>query len=190
MGSHKKGAALRKNSVKNFGTYFEAARYRLGVTNTPYDCSACGGGGARRWGLTQHRVRATMLKIGRMRVSSKTVSSIMNRVQRPWGSFVILHNDPAYVVKQISVLPGRRLSLQSHAHRSESWTIVSGEALITLGEVEFVGGALGQVFIPCGVKHRIKNTSEHDDLVIVEVQLGTVLDEADIVRYEDDYQRS
>ena len=114
----------------------------------------------------------------------------MNLVARPWGTFAVLHSNPDYVVKEIRVLPGHRLSLQSHVHRSESWTIVSGEALITLGEVELVGGALGQVFIPCGVKHRIKNTSERNDLVIVEVQLGAVLDEADIVRYEDDYQRS
>lgn len=110
-------------------------------------------------------------------------------VERPWGSFLVLHSGEKYVVKQICVSPGHRLSLQSHAHRSESWTIVSGSALVTLGDVELVHGALGQVFVPCGVKHRIKNTSGNEDLVIVEVQLGDVLDEDDIVRYEDDYQR-
>lgn len=110
-------------------------------------------------------------------------------VERPWGSFVVLHSGDKYLVKQICVSPGHRLSLQSHARRSESWTVVSGNALVTLGDVELVTGTLGQIFVPCGVKHRIKNTSDNEDLVIVEVQLGDVLDEADIVRYEDDYQR-
>ena len=39
-------------------------------------------------------------------------------------------------------------------------------------------------------KHRIKNVSEHDDLVFIEVQLGTYFGEDDIVRISDDYKRN
>ena len=37
-------------------------------------------------------------------------------------------------MKRIVVTPQGRLSLQSHKHRSEHWTVVSGEATVTVGE--------------------------------------------------------
>ena len=45
------------------------------------------------------------------------------------------------------------------------------------------------VLVPRGEKHRIKNTSYDTPLLISEVQVGDVLSEDDIVRYEDDYGR-
>jgi mannose-6-phosphate isomerase-like protein (cupin superfamily) len=45
------------------------------------------------------------------------------------------------------------------------------------------------VRIPCQAKHRISNPGP-DDLVFVETQTGSSFEEADIVRYEDDYGRA
>ena len=44
---------------------------------------------------------------------------------RPWGSFHILDEKPGFKVKRLVAIEGGRLSLQSHKHRSEHWTVVS-----------------------------------------------------------------
>ena len=46
--------------------------------------------------------------------------------QRPWGSYTVLDDEPTFKVKRIEVLPGKRLSYQRHARRSEHWFIVDG----------------------------------------------------------------
>ena len=45
---------------------------------------------------------------------------------RPWGSWEVLDAGLGYKVKRINVRPHSRLSLQTHAHRSEHWMVVSG----------------------------------------------------------------
>jgi mannose-6-phosphate isomerase len=111
--------------------------------------------------------------------------------QRPWGSYTVLDDAAAHKVKRIEVLPGKRLSYQRHARRSEHWFIVSGTALVTLDGVqrELVPGE--SVDIPVGTAHRIENATDADaDVVFVEVQHGAYFGEDDIVRLEDDYGRS
>jgi len=109
--------------------------------------------------------------------------------QRPWGSYTVLDDAAAHKVKRIEVLPGKRLSYQRHARRSEHWFIVSGTALVTLDGVqcELVPGE--SVDIPVGTAHRIENAADAD-VVFVEVQHGAYFGEDDIVRLEDDYGRS
>jgi mannose-6-phosphate isomerase len=111
--------------------------------------------------------------------------------QRPWGSYTVLDDAAAHKVKRVEVLPGKRLSYQRHARRSEHWFIVSGTALVTLDGVqrELVPGE--SVDIPVGTAHRIENATDADaDVVFVEVQHGAYFGEDDIVRLEDDYGRS
>jgi len=108
---------------------------------------------------------------------------------RPWGEYFVLEDDPTHKVKRIIIKPGGRLSYQYHHHRAEVWTIVQGEAIITLNGVDEVykKGQVAQ--IPHGAKHRIQNQT-NEDVVFIEVQLGTYFGEDDIVRIEDDYNRS
>ncbi|MCX8007100.1 MAG: mannose-1-phosphate guanylyltransferase/mannose-6-phosphate isomerase [Coriobacteriia bacterium] len=108
--------------------------------------------------------------------------------QRPWGSWTVLAKGPGFQVKTIQVLPGRRLSLQSHAHRSEHWVIVEGEASVER-DGETLALAPGEsTFIPAGMRHRLANAGQ-TPLQIVEVAVGSYLGEDDIVRYEDDWAR-
>ena len=108
---------------------------------------------------------------------------------RPWGSYTVLDDDGSHKVKRIVVLPGRRLSYQRHARRSEHWFIVAGTALVTLDgtRTEFTAGE--SVDIPVGTNHRIENPTDAD-VVFVEVQHGEYFGEDDIVRLEDDYGRA
>ena len=110
-------------------------------------------------------------------------------VHRPWGSFSTLEQGEGYQVKRITVEPGKRLSLQSHRHRSENWTVIRGTALVTVGEEEATRQKGETVFIPAGAKHRLENKGG-GLLEVIEVQTGSYLGEDDIVRYDDDYGRA
>lgn len=108
---------------------------------------------------------------------------------RPWGSFHVLDEQPGFKVKRIVVDPAGRLSLQSHKHRSEHWTVVNGTATVTVDDL-VVAMTRGQsIDIPLGAKHRLENL--HEGVVeIIEVQFGDYLGEDDIVRYDDIYART
>jgi len=115
--------------------------------------------------------------------------SVGERDDRPWGSWEVLATGDRYTLKRIVVLPGQRLSLQYHHHRAEHWTIVEG-----IGEVELDGALLTlghgeHVHVAVGARHRIRNPGVVP-LTFIEVQVGEVLDENDIVRVVDDYGRS
>ena len=109
--------------------------------------------------------------------------------ERPWGKYFVLEDEPNYKLKRIEVNPGHRLSYQYHHHRQEFWTIVEGEAVVVLDEVEHILKYGESIFIPLGAKHRIENRGSKL-LVFVEVQTGTYFGEDDIVRIEDDFGRS
>ncbi len=107
---------------------------------------------------------------------------------RPWGTWVTLLESPGYKVKEIDVTPGSRVSLQRHAHRSENWIVVSGQALITLGDELLRLGPGESVYLPLGIAHRMENTGD-ELLRIIEVQIGDYLGEDDIERLDDDWRR-
>ena len=109
--------------------------------------------------------------------------------QRPWGSYTVLDDEPTFKVKRIEVLPGKRLSYQRHARRSEHWFIVHGAAVVTLDGERREVSAGEAVDIPVGTAHRIENTSDQE-VTFVEVQHGEYFGEDDIVRLEDDYGRT
>ncbi|MFV0626183.1 MAG: phosphomannose isomerase type II C-terminal cupin domain [Alphaproteobacteria bacterium] len=107
---------------------------------------------------------------------------------RPWGTWEVLDSEEKFCVKRIKVIPGGILSLQSHNFRSEHWIIVKGEAIVTLGEEKIIKKANESIYIPVTVKHRIQNNSS-SDVEFIEIQTGDTLDESDIIRYEDIYNR-
>jgi mannose-6-phosphate isomerase len=107
---------------------------------------------------------------------------------RPWGEYTVLDDAAGHKVKRIEVRPGKRLSLQRHARRSEHWFVVAGTAEVTLDDRIETVPAGGSVDIPAGTAHRVTNKSL-SDLVFIEVQHGTYFGEDDIVRLEDDYGR-
>ena len=110
-------------------------------------------------------------------------------VQKPWGSYEVLDRGPHYQVKRIDVLPGGRLSLQSHKHRSEVWSVARGTALVTAGNDVLTLQRGESVTIARGMVHRLENATG-EDLSIIEVQSGAYLGEDDITRHDDIYGRS
>tara|TARA_B110000003_G_scaffold256137_1_gene273500 strand:- start:2057 stop:2407 length:351 start_codon:yes stop_codon:yes gene_type:complete len=112
----------------------------------------------------------------------------IEKEERPWGRFFVLHDEPTYKLKRIEVDPGGILSYQYHHKRSEAWTIVEGVGTITLDGKEKVYEKGNTILISRGVKHRIENKGI-DKIVFIEVQTGSYFGEDDIVRIEDNYNR-
>lgn len=108
---------------------------------------------------------------------------------RPWGRFEILRDTDSYKSKVIHVNPGQQLSYQSHAKRAEHWVIIQGQPEVVLNDVVHPLKPGQSIYIPQGAKHRIRNPGT-DVVEFIEVQVGTYFGEDDIVRYQDDYQRS
>jgi mannose-1-phosphate guanylyltransferase/mannose-6-phosphate isomerase len=114
---------------------------------------------------------------------------IHTRVNRPWGNYTVLEEDPeGFKIKRIEVAPGARLSLQSHRQRSEHWVVVSGTATVINGDEVITVHKNQSTYIPIGAKHRLENR-DSEPLHIVEIQVGDYLGEDDIQRYEDTYGR-
>ncbi|UWU66876.1 mannose-1-phosphate guanylyltransferase/mannose-6-phosphate isomerase [Bradyrhizobium sp. NC92] len=111
------------------------------------------------------------------------------KVHRPWGSYQSVDNGERHQVKRIVVKPGGRLSLQKHHHRAEHWIVVRGTAQVTVNETVKTVHENESIYIPMGAVHRMENPGKIQ-LELIEVQTGSYLGEDDIIRIEDDYQRS
>lgn len=110
-------------------------------------------------------------------------------VQRPWGSYTVLHEGPGFKIKRIEVRPAGRLSLQRHRHRSEHWVVVAGVATVTSGGRRVEIAPNESAYIPAGVEHRLENRGEAP-AQIIEVQVGSYVGEDDIERLDDVYGRA
>ncbi len=112
---------------------------------------------------------------------------IGEKVTKPWGNYEVLWvYGNLCVTKRIELNPGQRFSLQSHNNRDEWWKILSGEGVVTLGDLEIEVSSGQEFYIPRKTIHRAGAYSK--GLVFFETQTGNV-DENDIVRLEDDYGR-
>ena len=109
-------------------------------------------------------------------------------VHRPWGTYDTVDTGYRFMVKRIVVKPGASLSLQMHHHRAEHWIVVKGTAKVTRGDEVFLLSENESTYISIGQKHRLENPG-NIPLEIIEVQSGAYLNEDDIVRFEDVYNR-
>jgi mannose-1-phosphate guanylyltransferase len=120
---------------------------------------------------------------------STDLHNIHLTAHRPWGTYTVLEDTPGYKIKRIVVKPGKRLSLQKHFHRNEHWIVVSGTATVTVGEKKVLVRPNESTYIKMGEIHRLENEGKID-VVLIEAQVGEYTGEDDIVRIEDDFQRT
>ena len=111
-----------------------------------------------------------------------------NVYYRPWGKYTNLFKGKNFLIKELYVRSNGILSLQKHFHRSEHWLITQGKPIITLDK-NFLYKKQGEhIFIPLGSVHRIQNPGRKP-VKIIEAQVGSILKESDIQRFEDIYGR-
>ncbi|MGZ4678319.1 MAG: cupin [Acidimicrobiia bacterium] len=118
-----------------------------------------------------------------------TITGAARRVEKPWG--YELHwtpDDRPYCGKLLHVEAGKRLSLQLHDAKLESWLLVAGRAMVvwddgsgTLVETELQPGLGYSVAI--GQRHRLVGITDCDVLEVSTPEIGTTY------RLDDDYAR-
>ena len=111
-----------------------------------------------------------------------------NIYYRPWGRYVNLFEGKGFLIKELYIKPKGELSLQKHHHRSEHWLVTEGTPRITLNKEKFSKKTNDSIFIPQGAIHRIQNPNKKP-VKIIEAQVGSILKETDIIRYQDIYGR-
>ncbi len=124
----------------------------------------------------------------KLKAQASDTTKLHKTVFRPWGYYTCMNSGEGYLTKTICVLPGQKLSVQSHNHRSEHWVVLEGTALVLLDGKENIVKAGDSIDIPLGAKHSLQNPYDKD-LKIIEVQKGDYISEDDIIRYEDCYGR-
>lgn len=126
--------------------------------------------------------------VDQLKINKRKEVDIPTTVYRPWGSYTVLTDGDGYKMKKLVVNPGEKLSLQLHYHRSEHWIVTSGTALVSNDDRKILLETNQSTFIPVGSKHRLENPGKIP-LEVIEVQSGIYLEEDDIVRFEDIYER-
>jgi len=111
-----------------------------------------------------------------------------NIFYRPWGRYTNLFEGKDFLIKELFVKPKGMLSLQKHHHRAEHWLVTQGNAKITLNNDITIKKPGDHIFIPLKAIHRVQNQGKKP-VKIVEAQIGSILKETDIVRYDDIYGR-
>jgi mannose-6-phosphate isomerase-like protein (cupin superfamily) len=112
------------------------------------------------------------------------------KTDREWGYYRVLHDVPGLKVKELTIDPGKRLSMQKHYDRSELWFIADGEA--TVAEYSLVyPTTLQNPHLPKSSTHRIPEEQWHQlsnpytrPCRIIEIQYGDQCVEEDIERKE------
>ena len=110
------------------------------------------------------------------------------KTERSWGYYKVIHEyDKHTKVKELTVPPGNKLSMQKHKERSEHWFVAEGTATVYTLDSSTDIDTLGvytqhqSLHIPVGTWHQLAN--EHDtDLKLVEIQYGKNCVEEDIER--------
>jgi mannose-1-phosphate guanylyltransferase/mannose-6-phosphate isomerase len=126
--------------------------------------------------------------VSRIKAQHAPEADAHRKVRRPWGFYDSIDRGERFQVKRIVVTPGAQLSLQLHHHRAEHWVVVSGTALVTRGDEQFLLSENESTYIPLGTRHRLENPGKVP-LEIIEIQSGAYLGEDDIVRFDDNYGR-
>lgn len=108
-------------------------------------------------------------------------------VERPWGSFKQFAFNQDCTVSLMTVLPGQRLSLQSHTGRAELWIVLDEGARVQVSDDIREYGAGAEIWIPANERHRL-TCAGTEPVRVLEVAFGN-WQQADITRYEDDFKR-
>ena len=111
------------------------------------------------------------------------------RTDRTWGYYRVLHEVGANTkLKELTVMPGQRLSMQRHDQRAEFWFVAEGEATVytiddasTDQEIKCELTVHEHTFIRINEWHQLCNETDQP-LKLIEIQYGDRCVEEDIER--------
>lgn len=127
--------------------------------------------------------------VNQLKALGRTEYEVHTKVYRPWGAYEGVDSGERHQVKNITVKPGEKLSVQMHHHRAEHWIVVKGTANVTIDDETTMLSENESIYIPLGSVHALENPGKIP-LELIEVQTGSYLGEDDIVRFTDRYGRT
>jgi mannose-1-phosphate guanylyltransferase len=131
----------------------------------------------------KHKVQDVKNIVNRLKDDGRNECLVHRETYSPWGSADLVADGQRFKVKQVTVKPGGKTSIQKHYHRAEHWIVVSGTARVLKGNEEFLLTENQSTYIPVGVAHAIENPGKLP-LEIIEVRSGSYLEEDDVERIE------
>jgi len=137
---------------------------------------------------SKERVQEVRKIVEILKQSGREEHLLHKTVERPWGNYTVLEKGQGYKIKRVVLNPGAKLSLQLHKKRSEHWVVVAGTARVTKEDETYLVHTNESTYIPIHTKHRLENLGA-EPLQIIEVQNGDYVEEDDIERFSDDYDR-
>jgi len=138
---------------------------------------------------TKDRAQEVRKIVDTLRQNGREEHLLHKTVVKPWGSYTVLEKGEGYKIKRVVINPKSKLSLQLHRRRSEHWVVVSGIAKVTKEGETYLVHTNESTYIPINTKHRLENPGE-GLLQIIEVQNGDYVEEDDIERFDDVYDRT
>ena len=110
------------------------------------------------------------------------------KTERQWGYYRVLHEDgPSVKLKELTVDPGKSLSMQRHQYRNEHWFVTEGCAIVNTldedGNVKMRNFVMQnmQIYISRNEWHQLVNEKD-TPLKVIEIQFGEKCIEEDIER--------
>jgi cytidyltransferase-like protein len=111
------------------------------------------------------------------------------KTDRAWGYYRVLHEVDSHVkLKELTVMPGQRLSMQRHEKRAEFWFVAQGEATVYTVDPHSTDYDLlaspaqhQHTWIRLGEWHQLCNETDQP-LRLIEIQYGEDCVEEDIER--------
>lgn len=110
------------------------------------------------------------------------------KTERQWGYYRVLHEDgPTVKLKELTVDPGKALSMQRHDKRNEFWFVSQGVASVYTLNISTDLELLGEykkhqhIWIDNRQWHQLRNETK-EPLKIIEIQYGENCIEEDIER--------
>ena len=108
------------------------------------------------------------------------------KTERPWGYYRILHEVPGVKVKELTVEPGKSLSMQRHQYRSEYWLVSEGAAIVNRWHEDYdlppvILNKHDEYCITTNEWHQLTNPNQ-EPVRVVEIQYGEQCIEEDIER--------
>jgi len=108
------------------------------------------------------------------------------KTERPWGYYRILHEVPGVKVKELTVEPGKSLSMQRHQYRSEYWLVSEGSAIVNRWHEDYdlppvILNKHDEYCITTNEWHQLTNPNQ-EPVRVVEIQYGEQCIEEDIER--------
>lgn len=105
--------------------------------------------------------------------------------RRRWGEYRVLDlsiysKECKALTKELIIEAGEQLSYQRHTHRSETWTIASGEGEVVINDQVRPVSAGTTITIEKNALHSMR---AFEKIHAIEVQLGDLLEESDIERF-------